>query len=248
MDLMNAQEDPKRKALLSLMGGTADGSQQTPGQPGAELPMPSVNQAEGDPNQGEVPPGVVGPPEPFAPAAPEGPTGPPQTNDFGRVMGYDEGKFKDPNKHDFKYDTARVLSRFDPRQGFTPDVINALNSELGATYGDFSGEGDKLSLKNARGAKDAADFANQDWIYAHKANNDATKWNFGGGGAAGGGGDVPNGIVPGTGGDMSGAALQPILNEGVPTDNGFFEKLLAQARGIAGPASTDRQALLSLMK
>lgn len=101
---------------------------------------------------------------------------------FGSVMGADAGKFNDPNKHDFKYDTLRTLSGFDPRQGFTPDVLAALN-RLG--YGTFSSSGkDKLSLTGAKNAKDAADFANQDWIYAYDAQNGDTRWNFGGGGAA----------------------------------------------------------------
>lgn len=238
MDLMNAQEDPNRKAMLSLMA-----QRQPEGQPGAELPVPGIVAGEDKPNM-QPAPIVDATPKPDAPMSPEGPAAP--AYNFGRAMGLDEGKFNDPNKHDFKYDTMRTMSQFDPRQGFTPEVIDALNK---LDYGTFSGSGDKLSLSGAKNAKDAADFANQDWIYAHDANSDATKWNFGGGGAdGGGGGDVPNGTVPGTGGDITAPQMMPSLNAGVPTDNGFFEKLLEQARGIAGPAATDRKALLSLMK
>lgn len=114
---------------------------------------------------------------------PEGPTPNPPSNpyNFGSVMGADFGKFTDPNKHDFKYDTLRTLSGFDPRQGFTPAVLSALNA-LG--YGTFSSSGkDRLSLSGAKNAKDAADFSDQDWITAFDAQNGATKWNFGGGGA-----------------------------------------------------------------
>ena len=87
---------------------------------------------------------------------PSATAGAPSASDYSRLMGADAGKLNDPNKHDFKYDTLRTLSKFDPRQGFTPEVINALNSELGNTYGTFSSKGgDKLSLTGAKGAKDA---------------------------------------------------------------------------------------------
>lgn len=162
------------------------------------------------------------------------PAAAPPASDYGRLMGYDAGKLNDPNKHDFKYDTARVLSRFDPRQGFTPDVINALNSELGNTYGTFSGSGDKLSLTGAKGAKDAADFANQDWIFAHKANSDATKWNYGGGGAApqetgSAGGSASGGMrQPG----FSGLAGGPALDEALTGDPlARIQQLIAQLSG-----------------
>jgi len=171
-------------------------------------------------------------------ASPIGPADAPKpASDFGRTMGYDPGKFNDPNKHDFKYDTARVLSRFDPKAGFTPDVINALNGELGGTYGNFSDSGDKLSLSRAKNAKDAADFANQDWIYAHKTGNDATKWNFGGGGAA-----PADGPAQGGGGMFGGSSISPILQGdaqgniqsalsklSAPSD--MLQQLLAQLQG-----------------
>lgn len=113
------------------------------------------------------------PPPPPAAAAP---------SPLGKVMGVDPAKYGDPNKRDFKYDVMHTLDNFDPRKGFTGDVLSALN---GLGYGDFSSSGkDSLSLHNAKNAKDAADFNDQDWIYAFDANNDATKWNFGGGGVA----------------------------------------------------------------
>ncbi len=166
-----------RKALLGALGTEEDDplAQQPAVQPGGlELGAGGIAPSEDAPNVAPAPP--LG--------SSTGPVAaPPPVSDIGRTMGLDAGKFNDPNKHDFKYDTTRLLSRFDPRQGFTPEVIAALNGELGGTYGQFSGSGDKLSLTGAKGAKDAADFANQDWIFAHKDNSDATKWNFGGGGA-----------------------------------------------------------------
>lgn len=131
--------------------------------------------------------GITGPkpgldppaPDPTTPSAPTTPTAPNPFN-IGRTAGLDAGKFADPNKHGFKYDTMRALSAFDPRGGFTADVLKALNA-LG--YGTFSSRGgDKLSLTGATGSPEAADFTDQDWIFAHDAQNDATKWSFGGGG------------------------------------------------------------------
>jgi hypothetical protein len=226
MDYQSAlidQLDPtKKKAVqpggmeLGAMGGVA-----------------GIAPGEMSPNTGPAP--AIDPPL----ALPVGPADAPKpAGDFGRTMGYNPDKFNDPNKHDFKYDTARVLSRFDPRQGFTPDVINALNGELGGTYGNFAGGGDKLSLSGAKGAKDAADFANQDWIYAHKANNDATKWNFGGGGApdpAAGGGQAGPGMFAGSSlspimqGDAQGNIQDALGKLNAPSD--LLQQLLAQLQG-----------------
>lgn len=206
-----------KTALLKTLGVDGEDQADPLGGYGA-----GIASGEGAPNAGPAP--VLDQPIAAPAAAAASPAG-----DFGRVMGFDAGKFNDPNKHDFKYDTGRVLSRFDPRQGFTPDVINALNSELGNTYGNFSGSGDKLSLTGAKGAKDAADFANQDWVYALKANNPDTKWNFGGGGAApqeinapvGGGMDLG-------GGAFGGAQLDSALS-GDPLAK--IQQLIAQMSG-----------------
>jgi hypothetical protein len=140
---------------------------ETPGGEGTPGGMPNT---EGNPNSGY--PGPTPTPTPETPQAPN-------PFNFGNTYGLDPKKFGDPNKKGFKYDTMRAMSGFDPRQGFTADVLKALNA-LG--YGTFSSRGgDKLSLTGARG-HEAADFSDQDWIYAHDAQNDATKWSFGGGG------------------------------------------------------------------
>lgn len=147
---------------------------------GQNLGAGGIAPGEGAPNSGPAPALDQPIASPTTPADLPRPGGP--TSGFGRLSGFNEAKFNDPNKHDFKYDTARVMSQFDPRAGFTPEVIAALN-KLG--YGTFSSSGgDKLSLTGAKNAPDAADFTNQDWIFAKDANSDATKWQFGGGGAA----------------------------------------------------------------
>lgn len=159
--------------------------------------------------------------------------------DMSRVMGVDAGKFNDPNKHDFKYDTQRTLSQFDPKAGFTPDAIDALN-KLG--YGTFSsGGGDKVSLTGAKNAKDAADFANQDWIGAYDAQNGDTKWNFGGGGVAqqqeraapqgGGGMFAGSSIAPLLQGNASSNIQSALGNIGGAGDDSLIQRLIAQLRG-----------------
>lgn len=179
-------------------------------------------------------------PSPFMDS--QAPTGAAPVRDYGRLSaGYDAGKLNDPNKHDFKYDTARVMSQFDPRQGFTPDVINALNQ---LDYGTFSGAGDKLSLSGAKNAKDAGDFANQDWITALKAQNGDTKWNFGGGAVGeqearqapqmGGMGrpSFAGSTIPGLlQGDAQGNIQSALGHLGNTSDDSMLQRLIAQLRG-----------------
>lgn len=139
-----------------------------------------------------------------APAA--APT-PAPAGDFSRLMGYDAGKFNDPNKQSAKYQIGRTLSGFDPRQGVTADVLNALN---GLGLGTFTGSGDKLSLSGltdkGKGAGLVGDYQNADFIGGFKGGNG--KWTYadpayeaanptpdGGGGMAAAGGGAPFGGV-----------------------------------------------------
>lgn len=170
-------------------------------------------------------------PTPAAPAPP--------SYDMGRVMGVDAGKFNDPNKHDFKYDTMRTLSQFDPRQGITQDVINALNQ---LDYGTFAGSGDKLSLSGAKNAKDAGDFANQDWIGGFKSGDG--KWNYGGGAVANQ--EAQQAQRPQGGGMFSGSTIAPLLQSdaqanvqnalgkfGQADDSNYLQQLIAALGGAA---------------
>lgn len=225
-----------KKALYDALG--VDEAQQQPDAIGTPMELAGaagLAPGEMSPNTGPAP--VLDQPIAAPPLA-DAPSAPP-ANNFGRVMGFDEGKFNDPNKHDFKYDTGRVLSRFDPRAGFSPDVINALNSELGNTYGNFSGGGDKLSLTGAKGAKDAADFNNQDWIYALKSGNDATKWNFGGGGAA----PQDGGGAPAGGADLGGEGFG-----GAQLDSALSGDPLAKIQQLIAQMSGSRPNFAALMQ
>lgn len=207
--------DPKKALMSKLMG-------------------PGIAPGEGAPNAG--PPPAVDTPMSASPIA-DAPAAP--ASDFGRTMGFDAGKFADPNKHDFKYDTGRTLSQFDPKQGITPEVLAALNK---LDYGTFAGSGDKLSLTGAKNAKDAGDFGPQDWIGGFKAGNDSTKWNFGGGavGNAEAAAGPPAQAGQGPAG-MSLASLDPLLS-GDP-----MAKIQAALAQLSGPKDNASELLRQLM-
>ncbi len=203
-----------------------------------------------DPMAGEVPPGITDPtrsPEveptktelPSDPVVPAGPKTP--TYNYGNTHGYDETKFNDPNKKSAKYVIGRTLSQFDPKQGITPEVLAALNA-LG--FGNFSGQGDKLSLKGLTDAGKqaglAGDYTDADFVEALNSGNG--HWGYadpayeaqhpeeltsGGGGAGGFGG--PTLTLP---------------ENGVPSDTDFFQKLMDAAMKAQG-GNMSRQSLLA---
>jgi hypothetical protein len=124
-----------------------------------------------------------GPQTPNVPNVPNNPTPGPQppAPNFGWLStGFDQGKVKDPNHHTFKYDFARTVAPFDPRKGFTSDVLSALN---GLGYADFySPGGDQLGIrgvtdKGRAAGMDPRDFLG-DFIEAFDSQSDATKWGF----------------------------------------------------------------------
>lgn len=88
---------------------------------------------------------------------------------YGRMAGYDEGKFKDLTHKSGKYEIGRTLSLYNPQSGITPEALAALN-KLG--YGTFSGSGQKLSLQGltdaGRAAKIQQDFTDEDWIQGYQ--------------------------------------------------------------------------------
>jgi hypothetical protein len=134
---------------------------------GGYEPAPNPNPGPTTPNVPNVPP-TPAPPSPPAP-------------NFGWLSsGFDQGKLKDPNHHSFKYDFARAVSPFDPRKGFTSDVLSALN---GLGYADFySPGGDQLGIrgvtsKGRAAGMDPRDFLG-DFIEAFDSQSDATKWGF----------------------------------------------------------------------
>ena len=213
-----------REALLSQM--------QSPGlQPGGELPL--------DP--GSVPKGDDLPEQPVEGVIAGAPDYTRLGQYAGKLQGYDMGKFNNPyDQWSEKYKIGAVQSHFDPRQGVTKEYLDALNS-LGIA--GFSGEGDQLMVQNTKNDPRFGRGGSADVVKGLKGNNDDTAWQpwFVDEGGGGGGAASPAGGV--------GPDLTQYFQGGVGhlMDSNFLKQLMDKARGIVGPAATDRNALLSLL-
>lgn len=199
---------------------------------GSLPPGPTV--PGGDPNAGEAPPMA------------DAPTLPDYTKrgKFGTFnMGADDKYNRPWDQLSERYKMQTVLSNFDPNAGITPEVIDALNKANinGAT---FSGSGDKLDARNLSAWENYDGHEGiGDIIQGFKDPNNKNKtWGAWLPESKGGGGETQVELPIGQG-------AQPIPYEsgGVPTDDGFFAKMLAALRQQAGGASTDRAALMSQM-
>ena len=159
-----------------------------------------------------------------------------------KLTGYDMNKFNNPyDQLSEKYRIGLIQSHFDPRQGVTPEFLKALN-DAGIHGAQFSGQGDQLNVNNAGGYERFGQGGAADVVKGLKGNNEDTAWQPWFVDEQGQPQPMPQGGLQG-----GAPSLMDTLNQGVPTDSDFFQKLLAQLRGIAGPASTDRNALLSLL-
>lgn len=228
----NPDDDPIKAAVRKAVTGGGDPMVATPVAGNA-----GIAPGEMDPNAGPAP--VIDSPM----ATPPLMDGPKPTRDFSRLAGYNEDKFN-ANKDDAKYQMGGVLSGFDPRQGITPDVLAALN-KLG--YGNFSGQGDKLSLSGltdaGRKANLTGDYKDADFVQGLHGGNG--KWGYADPAAeAAQGGMDPAGAVP-----------NPLMNT-MPGGVGgnaalgsedFFKQLMQRAQAAAGPGAMDQNALLSQM-
>lgn len=148
--------------------------------------------------------------------------------DFSRLVGYDAGKFNDPNKKSAKYQIGHTLAGFDPTQGITPDVVNALN---GLGLGTFSGSGDKLNLSGltdaGRQAGLTGNYTGADFIQGFKSGNG--KWGYSdpfAEAAAGGGQPVRGG---GNAAANIGLALGNLGNQGAQSS--LLQQIIASLRG-----------------
>ena len=216
--MMQTDDDPlnpKRKLYDALAG------------PGAATA--GIVAGDANPNAGPAP--VLDQPIPAAAPAP-------RTPDFSRLTGYDEGKFNDPNKQSAKYQIGRTLSGFDSTKGLTPDAIAALN---GLGFGNFSGQGDKLSLQGltdaGRGAGLVGDYKDADFNVGFKSGNG--KWGYADPAeearvAAEGGGSAP------AGGGMGLTSLDPLLS-GDP-----MAKIQAALSKLQGPRN-NAEALMAAL-
>lgn len=142
MDMLN-DDQPRKKALVDALGGAPD----------APLGMPG---SAANPNTGFAG-GMDAPkldqPIAAAPAAPS-PSKPDytKTGQFANYGAYASEKMARPwDQMTEKYKIGTVLSHFDPRQGLTPEVIQALN-DANIHGAKFSAAGaDKLNVENAGG-------------------------------------------------------------------------------------------------
>jgi hypothetical protein len=133
---------------------------------------------------------------------------------------------------------GRVLSEHDSRQGITPEVLAGLN---GLGFGNFSGQGDKLSLAgltdkgrqaNLRGDYKDADFnvgfksGNGKWGYADPV---AEAQEMAAGGQGGPGMFAGSSISPILQGDAQGNIQNALGKLSAPSD--LLQQLLAQLQG-----------------
>lgn len=111
-----------------------------PGGPGSDLMGPAGPKSGNSGIAGTASAAIEPAP---APAAPK-PAGP---GAFASQMsGFDTAKFSDLSHNTPKYQLARAMSNFDPRQGITPEVLAALN---GLGLGTFEGlDEDEVRLRD----------------------------------------------------------------------------------------------------
>lgn len=138
------------------------------GQDTGYTPDTGMPGTENNPNTGY--PGPTAPPEAPKPAP-----------NWGTLnAGFDRGKLDNAAHKTFKYDFARTVAPFDPRKGFTPEVLAALNA-LG--YADFySPGGDKLGMRNVTAQGRAAEMDPNDFfgdfIQGFDAQGSGTQWQY----------------------------------------------------------------------
>lgn len=166
-----------------------------------------------------------------------------QMGEYGNSMGAWNGNEKFKGSWDDKserYKMLTVLSHFDPRQGITPEAINALNSAN--IYGaKFSGSGDKLTVDNAGGYDRFGKGGTADIIQGFKTGNGTwSPWQVDDNPQQAGGARGP--VYTGGDGLTTSDAVQSL------TQGSTYNNLVQRLQALLGPASTDRDALMSLLK
>lgn len=155
-----------------------------------------------------------------------------------RLEGFNSEKLNNSAHNTPKYLIGRALSNFDPRQGATPEVLDALN-KLG--IGNFSGSGDKVSIANGDPRFDGVNSI--DLVRGFKDPNGTGGWQYGaegpagpggaqGGGSLGGGMPMPQGgnmADPMLGGDPMAKIQAALASYGGENQN--LKALMAQLQG-----------------
>lgn len=131
-----------------------------------------------------------------------------------------------------RYKLLTVLSNFDPTQGITPDVINALNAAdiKGAR---FSGSGDKLNAMNLQGWKDFDKEGIGDVIQGFKTGKGQwVPWSPENTGGGGGAAPVHAGLISPLLTGSAGGNIQSALSRfGESPD--LIQQLIARLQGTA---------------
>ena len=151
-----------------------------------------------------------------------------------RLEGFDSTKLNSGHNSP-KYQIARALSNFDPRQGVTPDVLAALN---GLGIGQFSGSGDKVSIANGDPRFEGVNSI--DLVRVFHDPNGTGGWQYGAEGLApaaaapragiggGGGGFGLPGLLQG---DPNAGIQQALQNIGGLQSSGMLQQLIAALSG-----------------
>lgn len=161
----------------------------------------------------------------------------------GKLTGYDMNKFNNPfDQLSEKYRIGLIQSHFDPKAGVTPELLKALN-DAGIHGAQFSGQGDQLSVNNAGGYDRFGKGGAADVVKGLKGQNEDTAW------APWFVDENPGASAVGPSGPLGGGGFTNYLNQGTAglMQSDLLKQLMDQARGVAGPASTDRDALLALL-
>lgn len=157
------------------------------------------------------------------------------------LSGYDAAKLADLTHNTEKYQLGRVLEQFDPSLGLQQEgLLDALNK---LDIGDFYAEsGDRLGVRNARNGARWTDGVGD--IIQNYTGEGPKSWTYLDTSAPG--------AVSAESPDLASLLAARELGGGGGTAaqfgaDDFFRRLMAAVQQQAGPASTDRQALIELL-
>jgi hypothetical protein len=163
---------------------------------------------------------------------------------IGAGGSWDMGKFANPEHTTAKYQVGRVLDRFDPSQGVTPEVIEALNA-LGLA--EYYGSGDKAGYRNVTDAGRAAGIKDDgfagDWVKNFTGEGEK-RWRYAApgqaerdaGGQGGGMGMARGGMSP----------FDPMRQMMLPADDSTYQRLVARLQQMSG-GGLENDALRALL-
>lgn len=152
---------------MALIGGAYPDSGGNESYPRQRMARPTFAGAgSAPPVQNAGLPGGTAGPDPTPPANPAptptpNPTPAPPTRNFNWLSGFDQGKFNDQTHQSAKYQMGRIFSQYDPRQGVTDPILQALN---GLGFADFYGSGQNLGLRRVTSAGQAAGLDPHDFM------------------------------------------------------------------------------------